>query len=515
MPVPNRRRSPRDLSAAVVGSGPNGLTAAIALRATDLDVTLFEAHASLGGGVRSEPGPRPGYLRDVCSSVYPLSMASPAFKAMDLHRFGLEWAVPPIAFAHPLADGSAVAPVTDPEAPEGLGPDAVAWQRGVEHKSDRLELIAEHFLGPLRLPPPHPGLLKFGLPALRSSNALCQSLFETERARALFAGAAAHAALPLDKPVVAGAGLVLASLAKAIGWPFAKWGTQAIAQALAALACKLGVKIATGTPITEAAQLRVYDIRMLDTSPRQALTLAGPEPLAKGVIERLHHNLQGPAVHKVDYALSEPIPWRATAARQAGTLHLGGTRAEIAAALDRVWAGKPAAQPFVLLGQPSVADPSRAPAGHHAAWAYCHVPPGWRGDAGPAIERQIERFAPGFGDTVLARRVTLGSTWAGYNANWVGGDILGGAQDWRWHRQPLGGWRDPWCLHDPDLYLCSAATPPGAGVHGLCGWHAARSALRRNRGITLTLEELRSVCGTAHPEADCRALRQATRLQCG
>ena len=424
-----RARRAEDLSAAVVGSGPNGLTAAIVLRAVGMAVTLFEQHPELGGGVRSEPGPLPGYLRDVCSSVYPLGMASPAFEAMQLERFGLAWAKPPIPFAHPLDDGSAVAPVTDPDVPEGLGADADAWQRRIDCVSDHRDRIAAHFLGPLRVPPPDPRLLKFGLLALQAGNRFCEANFRTDRARALFAGVAAHGALPLDRPATAGAGLVLAGLAKATGWPFAKGGARSLTRALARLAFNLGVKIAPSTPITEAAQLQAHDIRMLDTSPRQALQLAGPEPLTPAVIKRLSGYRYGPAVHKVDYALTEPIPWRSELAGRAGTLHLGGTRAQINLALNQVWAGTPASEPYVLLGQPSLADEARAPDGGHAVWAYCHVPNDWSGDATPALERQIERFAPGFRDTVLARRVTRGSAWAAYNPNWVGGDVLGGVLD--------------------------------------------------------------------------------------
>ena len=490
-PLPRTRsprcRQPADLSAAVVGSGPNGLTAAIALRKAGMDVTLFEARTTLGGGVRSEEGPLPGFRRDICSSVYPVGMASPVFRALNLERFGLAWSVPPIPFAHPLDDGSAVVPGSDPEY--GLGRDAAAWQTAVDSVSDHWEHIARHFLGPLRVPPPDIRLWRFGLRALRSADGLCHALFRTERGRALFAGAAAHAALPLHRPATAGAGLVLAGLAKETGWPFARGGAQSIAQALATLADNLGVKIRRGTPIGDPLQLAAYDIRMLDTAPRRAGELAGPG-LPSAVAGRLARYRHGPAVCKVDYALCEPVPWRAAAARQAGTLHLGGTRREIAAALEQVWSGKPASAPFVLVGQPSVADSSRAPVGGHAVWAYCHVPAGRAGDAGPAIERQIERFAPGFRDAIMARRITTAGAWPAHNPNLVGGDILGGVQDWRWRCQPVGGISDAYCLRHPDLYLCSSATPPGSGVHGLCGWYAAQSAIRRNCGRNVTLRWL-------------------------
>ena len=500
-----RVRRPEDLSAAVVGSGPNGLMAAIALRAAGLAVTLFERRPDLGGGVRSEPGPHPGYLRDVCSSVFPLGRASPAFEALPLRQLGLEWAKPPLPFAHPLDDGSAVAPIADPDVAEGLGADSATWRRRIDFVSDHWEHIANRFLGPLRVPPPDPRLLRFGLLAMQSNDRFCQALLRTQRARDLFSGVAAHAALPFRHPASAGAGLVLAGLAKRTGWPFAKGGAQAITDALANLACLMGVEIVPGMAITEASQLDAYDVRMLDTDPRQALVLAGTGRLTMGVIKRLYRHRYGPAVCKVDFALDEPIPWRAPVVRRAGTVHLGGDQGEIATALGRVWRGEAAPKPYVLVGQPSVADPSRAPQDGHAAWAYCHVPPGWDGYAGPAIERQIERFAPGFGDTVVARRITLGCAWPGYNPNWVDGDVLGGVQDWRWRRQPIGGWFDPYCLRDPDLYLCSAAVPPGAGVHGLCGWHAARSAIRRNCGWDFTLHELQAICRAVADAASSKA----------
>ena len=503
----SRLHQPGDLSAAVVGSGPNGLSAAIALRAAGVDVTLFEARETLGGGVRSEEGPLPGFRRDVCSSVYPLGMASPVFGAMDLGRFGLEWAAPPIPFAHPLDDGSAVVPVTDQDSQDGVGRDSAAWQAAVGSVSDHWERIAASLLGPLRVPRPDVKVLRFGLRAIRSSHGLCRSLFQTERVRALFSGAAAHTAVPLHRPATAAAGLVLAGLAEATGWPFARGGAESITQSLAALASGLGVKIRTGMSIEHGSQLEPYDIRILDTGPRRAVQLAAGPGLDGAVAGSLERYRYGPGVCKVDYALSEPVPWRAASAGQAGTLHLGGTRREISAALDQVWSGKPVSAPYVLVGQPSVADSSRAPVGSHALWAYCHVPPGWAGDATPSIESQIERFAPGFRDTVLARRVTRAREWETYNPNWIGGDINGGVQDLGqlWNRP--AGWLDPYCLRVPDLFLCSSSTPPGGGVHGLCGWHAARSALHRNCGLDFTLADLRAACTHADGSGPACAVR--------
>ena len=493
-----RSRQPEDLSAAVVGSGPNGLSAAISLRAAGVDVTLFEARETLGGGVRSAEGPLPGFRRDVCSSVYPLGMASPVFGAMDLDRFGLEWVSPPIPFAHPLDDGLAVVPDADQDSPDSAGADAAAWQAAVGTVSNHWECIADNLLGPLRVPRPDARVMRFGLRALRSSHGLCRNLFRTERMRALFSGVAAHTAVPLHRPATAAAGLVLAGLAETTGWPFARGGAEFITHALASLAAAMGVKIRRGTAVAHGSQLEPYDLHMLDTGPRQVVRLLGPE-LNPGVARNLQRYRYGPGVCKVDYALSEPAPWCADAASKAGTLHLGGSRMEISTALDQVWSGNPAPAPFVLVGQPSVADSSRAPAGRHALWAYCHVPPGWDGDASPAIESQIERFAPGFRDTVLARRVTRASQWEAYNPNWIGGDINGGVQDLGqlWRRP--AGWLDPYCLRAPDLYLCSSSTPPGGGVHGLCGWHAARSALRRNCGLDFTLADLRSACADTGP----------------
>ena len=464
----------------------------------------------LGGGVRSEAGPLPGFRRDTCSSVYPLGCASPVFGAMDLERFGLEWAVPPIPFAHPLDDGSAVVPVADQDIPDGLGLDAPAWHTAVGAVSGHWARMADNLLGPLRLPRPDVRVLRFGLRALRSSDGLCRSLFRTERARALFACAAAHTAVPLHRPATAAAGMVLAGLAESTGWPFARGGAGAITQALAALASGMGVEIHTCTAIEHWSQLKRYDLRMFDTGPRPVARLVGPA-LKAALARRLARYRYGPGVCKVDYALSEPAPWSADAARKAGTLHLGGTRGEIAAALEQVWSGQPAAAPYVLVGQPSVADSSRAPAGRQALWAYCHVPSGWDGDASPAIESQIERFAPGFRDTILARRVMRASQWEAYNPNWVGGDINGGVQDLGqlWRRPAR--WLNPYCLRAPDLYLCSSSTPPGGGVHGLCGWHAARSALRRSCGLDFTLADLRSACADTEPLAGAPASRNVDR----
>ena len=491
-------RPSENLAAAVVGSGPNGLTAAVSLRAAGVDVTLFEAREVLGGGVRSEEGPLPGFRRDVCSSVYPLGMASPVFGAMDLGRFGLEWVAPPISFAHPLDDGSVVVPAIEQDNPDGVGEDSFAWQAAVGPVSDHWARISDNLLGPLRVPRPDAKVLRFGLRALRSSQGLCRSLFQTERARTLFSGVAAHTAVPLHRPATAAAGLVLAGLAETTGWPFAQGGAESITYALTSLAFRMGVEIRTGVAVEHGAQLESYDLCLLDTGPRQAVKLAGPN-LNAAVVHKLERYRYGPGVCKVDYALSKPVPWRADSARQAGTLHLGGTGREISAAIDQVWSGNPVPAPFVLVGQPSVADSSRAPAGGHALWAYCHVPPGWAGDASPAIEGQIERFAPGFRDTILARQVMLASEWETYNPNWIGGDINGGVQDLGqlWRRP--AGWLDPYCLRAPDLYLCSSSTPPGGGVHGLCGWHAARSALRRNCGLDFTLADLRSACADTEP----------------
>ena len=464
----------------------------------------------LGGGVRSEAGPLSGFRRDICSSVYPLGRASPVFGAMDLGRFGLAWAKPPIPFAHPLDDGSAVVPVADQDNPDGVGRDAAAWHAAVGSVSGHWARIADDVLGPLRLPGPDARVLRFGLRALRASDGLCRSLFRTERVRALFSGAAAHTAVPLHRPATAAAGLVLAGLAESTGWPFARGGAGTITQALAVLASGMGVRIRTGTAVEHWSQLKGYDLRMFDTGPRLVARLVGPA-LKAAVARRLARYRYGPGVCKVDYALSEPVPWRADAARQAGTLHLGGTRQEIAAALEQVWSGKPSPAPFVLVGQPSVADSSRAPAGMHALWAYCHVPPGWAGDASPAIECQIERFAPGFRETILARKVMLASEWEAYNPNWIDGDINGGVQDLGqlWRRP--AGWLDPYCLRPPDLFLCSSSTPPGGGVHGFCGWHAARSALRRNCGLDFTLADLRAACTDDGHSMGAPAKRNADR----
>ena len=394
--VLTRSRQPSELTAAVVGSGPNGIVASISLQAAGIPVTLFEARAELGGGVRSDTGPLPGFRRDVCSTVYPLGIASPVFKALGLGRFGLEWALPPTPFAHPLDDGSAVIPNADRDNPDGVGEDALAWETAVVSIADHWERIADNMLGPLRLPYMHPAVIRFGLNALRSSQGLSRKLFNTERVHALFAGVAAHTAIPLDRPATAATGLVLAGLAHGAGWPFARGGAETITKALVSLATRLGVEFVTDTSVESDRQLKEFDLRVLDTSPRSALQLFESE-LSARTVQRIERFRYGPGVCKVDYALSEPVPWQAESAKQAGTVHVGGTHEQITYALEQVWSGTPASEPYVLVGQPSIADSSRAPSGCHSLWAYCHVPSGFTGDVSPNIDNQIERFAQVFG----------------------------------------------------------------------------------------------------------------------
>jgi phytoene dehydrogenase-like protein len=464
-------------SATVVGSGPNGLAAAIVLAAAGRSVTVLEGEESVGGGCRSADLTLPGFVHDSCSTVHALALASPFLSRLPLARHGFEPAHPEAPLAHPLDDGSAVLMEHSvEETARGLGTDTSAYRRLFGPLVGEAEPLLRQLLGPLR-PPRRPLLLgRFGMSGIRSAVGLARSRFEGERARALFAGCAAHSILPLSAPASAAFGLVLVLSGHAVGWPVARGGSQRLADALAAHLRELGGTVATGRRVASLDELPAGAV-LLDVTPRQLVRLAGDRlpRRYRGALKRYRY---GAGVFKLDWALDEPIPWTASEAGRAGTVHLGGTLDEIAAAEDAVARGEHSERPFVLLVQPSLFDPSRAPPGKHTAWAYCHVPNGSTRDMTDAIEGQVERFAPGFRDMVLARSAMDTAEVERRNPNYVGGDIIGGRQDLRQlFTRPVAR-PVPYSTPLPGVFLCSSSTPPGGGVHGMCGYWAARAAVR-------------------------------------
>jgi phytoene dehydrogenase-like protein len=470
------------VDAVIVGAGPNGLAAAIELGRAGLRVRIVEASATAGGGSRSAELTLPGFVHDVCSTSHPLGIASPFFRSLDLGRRGLAWVHPEAPMAHMLApDRAVVLERSVDETAAGLGRDGGAWRRlfsSLVHDVDRL---LPSLLGPVVRPPRHPvALARFGLPALLPATGLARLSFREPAARALFAGLAAHSMVALGRPMTGSFGLVLGMLAHAVGWPFALGGSGRIADALVAEAGELGVEIITGSPVISLADLPAARATLLDVTPRQVVGIAG-DRLPGRYRRSMSRFRYGPGIFKIDWALDGPIPWGDPAAGRAGTVHVGGTMADVTHWEAAVAAGRLGDRPFVLVVQASRFDPSRAPAGKHTAWAYCHVPNGSVVDMTVAIEAQLERFAPGFRDLVLARATKNSAELEAYDANYVGGDINGGVQDWRQLIfRPDMRW-DPYRIPADGLYLCSSSTPPGGGVHGMCGSLAARSALRRIR----------------------------------
>jgi len=469
---------PDPRAATVVGAGPNGLSAAIELARAGMAVTVYERLPQIGGGTRSAALTLPGYLHDVCSAVHPMAAASPFFQRLALDGHGLVWVHPSAPLAHPFDDGTAaVLERSTAATADTLGAaDARAYRRLMDPLVDDWEALVHDALAPLHVPR-HPIVMaRFARRGLRSALDVAARWFEDDRARALFAGIAAHALEPLSRVPTAAFGLILAAAGHAVGWPFARGGSQRIADALAGVLRGHGGRIVTGAPVRSLAELPPTGLALLDLTPRQALAVAGtlfPPRYQRTLTEYRY----GPGVCKVDWALTEPIPWRAPACGRAGTVHLGGSSNDIAFAARAPWYGRLARRPFVILAQPSLVDPTRAPAGRHVAWAYCHVPHGSPVDMADAIESQVERFAPGFRDVILARSVRTAVALERDNPNLVGGDINGGAQDWRqlFFRPSMR--RGAYATAARGVYLCSSSTPPGGGVHGLCGYYAARAAL--------------------------------------
>ncbi len=461
-----------------VGSGPNGLAAAITLARHGLRVLVVEGSATIGGGSRSAELTLPGFTHDVCSAVHPLALTSPFFRSLDLTAHGVEWCMPPVSLAHPLDGGRAVfVHQSVAMTATQMGADAETYCRLYQPLVDRYPRLMQYLLSNLRLPQSPLLLARFGLSAVRSAAGLARTRFRGEEARAVFAGMAAHGMLPLEQKGSASFGLVLALSAHAVGWPVVKGGSQRIVDAMAAVLRSLGGEIVTGQMVSDLAELPSSRAVLLDVSPRDLLKIAGNR-LPRAYRDRLSRYRYGAGVFKVDWALSAPIPWTNTEIARSATVHLGGTLEEISASERAVGMGEHPDKPYVLLVQPSLFDAARAPAGSHTAWAYCHVPSGSTRDMRAIIEAQVERFAPGFRETILAASTMNAQQYEVYNPNYVGGDINSGVQDLRQlFTRPVARW-DPYATPLKGLYLCSSATPPGGGVHGMCGYHAAQSALR-------------------------------------
>lgn len=466
-----------DFDAVVIGSGPNGLAAAILMQQQGLSVLLLEGKDTIGGGMRTAELTLPGYLHDICSAVHPLAVGSPFFEKLPLAQHGLEYISPCIAAAHPFDNGTAaVLKSSLEETAFLLGNDEETYLQLMRPIVKRWPLIAGDVLGPLHYPK-HPfELVQFGLPAITAANFLAQR-FDTPEAKGLLAGMAAHSIQPLTNLATSAVALVLMAAGHLKGWPIPRGGSNQIAASLASYFTSIGGQIETGFYVTSLAQVPSARAILFDVTPRQLLNIAGHRfsSIYKWQLERYRY---GMGVFKVDWALAAPIPFAAADCRIAGTLHLGNTIEEIALGEQQIWEGKDPEKPFVLLSQPSVFDPSRAPDGKHTAWAYCHVPNGSRTDMTNIIEQQVERFAPGFRETILAKSTMDTAQMEEYNPNYIGGDINGGVIDiGQLFTRPALRW-SPYKTSAKGIYICSSSTPPGGGVHGMCGYYAAKRALK-------------------------------------
>jgi len=461
--------------AVVIGSGPNGLAGAITLAQAGRSVVVYEAEDTIGGGARSAELTLPGFVHDICSCVHPMAAGSPFFRELNLEKFGLRWIFPEIALAHPFDDGDA-APIGSPfeRNLEQFGEDAKAIRGLLGGTVQSWPEISKEILGPLHIPSHPLKMAAFGWRSIQSAAKIANKV-TTRKARAALAGMAAHSLLPLDKRVTGGFGLLLWATCYAVGWPFAAGGSQSLTNALVTLLKSLGGEVVTDTRITRLAELPKARAVLCDITPRQFLAIGG-DKIASSERRRLEKYRYGPGSFKMDWALTAPIPWKAANCRKAGTVHVGGTFEEIAESESAAWNGTFSERPFVLLAQPSLFDPSRAPAGKHTAWAYCHVPHGSDFDMRDRIEAQIERFAPGFRERILARSAMFPRDLEAHNANLVGGDIGAGSVNLgQFFLRPT---RSLYSTSIPNVFLCSASTPPGPGVHGMCGHSAAKLALK-------------------------------------
>jgi phytoene dehydrogenase-like protein len=465
-------------TATVVGAGPNGLAAAVTLAKAGVDVTVLEAADEIGGGARTTEAIVPGLLHDHCSAIHPMAVGSPFLAGLGLERYGLTWRLPEIDCVHPLDDGRAGILHRSVQATaDGLGIDHWRWRRLFSRTSRRFDVLSDDIMGPLLKVPHHPlTLARFGGPTVLPASAIAR-WFRTAEARALFGGVAAHAFRPLHFPMTSAIGLGILTAGHRHGWPVAAGGSQSITNAFAALLADLGGKIETGVRIGAASQLPPADVTMFDLAPEAVAGILG-DRLPSRIARAYRHFRRGPGAFKVDFAVEDGVPWSNPAARRAGTVHLAGPYAELAASERDVHAGRMPERPFVLVGQQYLADPLRSVGNIHPVWAYAHVPNGYSGDATAAIIAQIERFAPGFRDRVIGQTVSTTTQFAADNPNFVGGDIMTGAKDFR---QLVFGPRitlSPYRIGVPGMYICSAATPPGPGAHGMCGANAGQAALK-------------------------------------
>jgi phytoene dehydrogenase-like protein len=466
-----------EYDAVVVGSGPNGLAAAITLQRKGLSVLVLEAKDTIGGGLRTKELTLPGFRHDVCSAIHPMAVGSPFFADLPLHEFGLKFIHSPIAAAHPFDTGdAAILSRSIEETANALGADKQAYLRLIKPLTKSWPHIAPDAMGPLRFPKHPIEMASFGLNALRSASCISDR-FKTEQAKGLWAGMSAHAIQPLTNWASAAIGLVLSAVGHIHGWPIPVGGSQSIADALAAYFISLGGKIQTGVEVKSLKELPSAKAVLFDLTPKQLLQIAEEEftPFYK---KQLNNYRYGMGVFKIDWALSEPVPFKSQSCKQAGTVHLGNTFKEIALSEHLSSSGVHPEKPFVLLAQQSSFDHTRTPEGKHAAWAYCHVPNGSTVDMTKAIEKQIERFAPGFRDTILAKHTMNTSEIQAYNPNYIGGDINGGIIDIRqlYTRPSLS--LSPYRTSKKGIYICSSSTPPGGGVHGMCGYHAAQTVIK-------------------------------------
>lgn len=473
----------RRYDAVVVGAGPNGLSSAIVLARAGLSVVVLEANPTPGGGARSAELTLPGFIHDTCSAIHPMGLVSPFFQSLPFASYGLEWRYSPAAVAHPLDDGTAgILEQSLDATAHGLGEDGESWRRFMFPLASHAAKLFDEILRPIRFPPRHPLLLaRFGLEGLRSATAVAKR-FRTARARALWAGCAAHSFLPLEQSGSASFGIALALAGHATGWPCARGGSAAITDALVAHLKSLGGEVVASHPVRSMRDLPDSRAVIFDVTPRQLANIAGDE-LPSRYVKKLRRFRYGPGVFKVDYALDGPIPWRAPECARSATVHLGGTLEEIAEHERGIWKGRAGERPFILVAQQSLFDDTRAPAGKHTGWAYCHVPHGSTEDMTERIDRQIERFAPGFRDRILARHTMSTAQFEEHDANLVGGDIAGGANNLlQFVTRPFPSF-DPYATPNRRIFIGSSSTPPGGGVHGMCGYWAARSALRRAFGL--------------------------------